>query len=217
MGLSPKRALLNDINPHLVNFYRWIQRGLRIDFKMENSEQSFYRSRERFNRLIAAGTDDSAEAAGLFYYLNRTGYNGLCRFNQKGFFNVPFGRYTTISYRRDFSVLAERLADWKFSNCAFNEIKLAPLDFVYADPPYDVDFTTYSSGGFTWEDQQKTAEWLASHSGPVILSNQATARIVKLYKSLGYKIEYLQAPRRIACNGDRKPAKEVVAMRNIEP
>ncbi|HVH72978.1 MAG TPA: hypothetical protein VNB49_17965, partial [Candidatus Dormibacteraeota bacterium] len=49
------------------------------------------------------------------------------------------------------------------------------------------------------------------HPGPVILSNQATARIVKLYRQLGYGLKFLHAPRRISCNGDRTPAEEVLA------
>src|SRR6187397_1036881 len=82
LGLGPERALLNDRNPHLVSFYRWLQRGLTIEIPMRNARASFYRHRSRFNALIAAGQGESAEAAALFYYLNRTGYNGLCRFNR---------------------------------------------------------------------------------------------------------------------------------------
>ncbi len=84
LGLLPNRALLNDANPHLINFYRWIQKGLRIDIEMENQETLYYEQRQRFNSLLAAGKEMSREAAALFYYLNRTGYNGLCRFNQRG-------------------------------------------------------------------------------------------------------------------------------------
>ena len=93
------------------------------------------------------------------------------------------------------------------------ELPIEPDDFVYADPPYDVEFTTYSPGGFTWEDQERTAEWLAKHKGPVLLSNQATKRIVKLYKKLGFHLRYLKAPRRISCTGDRTAAKEVLALK----
>ncbi len=88
-------------------------------------------------------------------------------------------------------------------------------DFVYADPPYDVEFTKYAKDDFKWEDQVRLAEWLAEHPGPVILSNQATERIVKLYGDLGFDVRLLKAPRRIACNGDRTPAMEVLATRNI--
>ena len=103
LGLRPERALLNDANPHLINFYRWLQKGLTADLKMENNERLFYRHRTRFNELVADGQEDTAEGAALFYYLNRTGFNGLCRFNSKGEFNVPFGKYARIGYTHDFS------------------------------------------------------------------------------------------------------------------
>lgn len=80
---------------------------------------------------------------------------------------------------------------------------------------YDVEFTHYSSGGFGWEDQVLTAERLAKHVGPVILSNQATSRIIQLYRDLGYRLIKLDAPRRISCNGDRTRAQEVLALRNL--
>jgi len=61
----------------------------------------------------------------------------------------------------------------------------------------------------------RLAEWLAEHPGPVVLSNQATPRIVRLYRSLGFTLRFLDAPRRISCTGDRKPAREVLAFRNL--
>lgn len=215
LGLRPERALLNDVNPHLINFYRSLRKGLVITLPMSNAEARYYTHRRRFNALLANGGAETVEAASLFYYLNRTGYNGLCRFNQSGEFNVPFGRYKTINYRSDFLEFKTAFAEWEFTNSHFSDLRLDPEDFVYADPPYDVEFTQYSKGGFDWDEQVRTAEWLAKHEGPVVLSNQATARIVKLYKDLGYKLKYLDAPRRISCNGDRTPAREVLATRNL--
>jgi DNA adenine methylase len=215
LGLKPERALLNDINPHLINFYRQLQNGLKITIEMRNDRVLFYEHRDRFNELLRNGKSISREAASLFYYLNRTAYNGLCRFNRSGEFNVPFGRYTTINYRRSFSEYVSVFANWEFTISRFNEVPLRPDDFVYADPPYDVVFTQYSKGGFGWDEQVKTAEWLAKHRGPVILSNQATSRIMRLYRSLGYKLIKLDAPRRISCTGDRRVAKEVLALRNL--
>jgi len=215
LGLMPERALLNDVNPHVVNFYRRLKRGLKVDIDMRYSQTLFYKHRRRFNLLLQTGQANTKEAASLFYYLNRTGYNGLCRFNRAGEFNVPFGKYVTVNYRRDFSEYETVLANWEFSNTRFDRVKLQPDDFVYADPPYDVEFTHYSQGGFSWNDQVKTAEWLAQHPGPVILSNQATPRILKLYRELSFRIVKLAAPRRISCTGDRTAAKEVLALRNL--
>jgi DNA adenine methylase len=215
LGLRPARALLNDVNPHLINFYRWLARGLVIDAPMANAERGFYRSRDGFNDLLRSGQDQTAEAAGLFYYLNRTGYNGLCRFNGSGEFNVPFGKYKRIRYIHDFSPYRETFAGWEFTAGDFAAVRLAPADFVYADPPYDVEFTQYARGGFSWVDQERTAGWLAQHPGPVVLVNQATPRIKSLYAALGYELEILDAPRRINCTGDRTPAREVFALRNL--
>lgn len=215
LGLKPEHALLNDINPHLINFYGWLKRGLRISVEMEYDQDLFYEHRARFNRLLETGRSDTREAASLFYYLNRSGYNGLCRFNRAGQFNVPFGRYLAVNYRRTFREYKPLFANWEFTTTRFDNVPLQPDDFVYADPPYDVEFTHYSKGGFVWEEQVRTAEWLAQHPGPVVLSNQATTRITRLYKNLGYRLIKLDAPRRISCTGDRSDAKEVLALRNL--
>ena len=216
LGLQPTRALLNDINPHLINFYRWLKKGLRCPVAMKNDEGMFYAHRKRFNELMHARKNHTREAASLFYYLNRTCYNGLCRFNRSGEFNVPFGRYKTIPYVNDFLAYRKVFDQWELTNGDFSELELHESDFIYADPPYDVEFTTYSKGGFTWKDQVRTAEWLTQHSGPVILVNQATPRIKALYRQLGFKLRYFDAPRRISASGDRTPAREVFATRNIK-
>ena len=215
-GLLPQRALLNDINPHVINFYEWLKRGLVVSVEMENDGAKYYAARECFNHLLEAGQGKTAEAAALFYYVNRTGYNGLCRFNARGLFNVPFGTYAKINYKTDFSAYRAAFANWAFTCGDFEKIPLADEDFVYADPPYDVEFTQYSKGGFDWDAQERAAEWLSKHKGPVVLSNQATPRIVKLYRSLKFTLRFLNAPRRINCTGDRTPASEVLAIRNLK-
>jgi len=214
-GLMPDRALLNDINPHLVNFFKQLKRGLRIKIPMRNDSRMYYAYRRQFNGLIEQGKGDTREAAELFFYLNRTGYNGLCRFNQSGGFNVPFGRYKRINYDRDFRPYGLAMRKWELTSVDFGELRLQPDDFVYADPPYDVQFTQYAKESFAWEDQRRLVRWLANHPGPVVLSNQATPRIVDLYEEFGFSLRYLDAPRMISCNGDRTPAKEVVATRGI--
>ncbi len=218
LGLRPQRALLNDFNEHLVNFYRHLQRGLEVDVEFVHDEAAYYRLRNRFNDLVRDAGADSSEAAQLFYYLNRTGFNGLCRFNARDEFNVPFGRYARIRYAtsRDFEAYRAALAGWTFSSGDFEAVSLEPGDFVYADPPYDDVFTGYSKREFDWMDQQRLAHWLAGHDGPVVASNRATDRIVELYRELGFTVETVDAPRRISCNGDRTPAPEMVATRGLK-
>jgi len=182
---------------------------------MKNDEASFYAHRSWFNGLVKEGKWKGAVAAQLFYYLNRTCFNGLCRFNRSGEFNVPFGRHTSIGYATDFSGFPSVLQNWTFTTMDIELSSIRHDDFIYADPPYDVEFTAYSAGGFCWDDQVRTAERLAAHQGPVVLSNQATSRIVRLYRKLGFKLRLLDGPRRISCNGDRSSAREVLAVKNL--
>ena len=219
LSLRPKRALLNDINPHAVHFYSWLKHGLKVKGELDfaNRETLYYEHRERFNRLISNGGAASAEAAALFYYLNRTCYNGLCRFNSSGLFNVPFGRYKRINYIRDFGSYRNVVCDWEFSARDFESLVLAPDDFIYADPPYDVEFRSYSKEGFSWDDQVRLAQWLSEHRGPTVVSNQATDRILSLYRKHGFKLRLIDAPRMINCTGNRARVKEVLAMRGLAP
>ena len=215
LGLLPSKALLNDVNPHLINFYIQLKHGLELDIEARNEERLFYRNRDRFNQLIKDNRVETSEAAQLFYYLNRTCFNGLCRFNQRREFNVPFGTYTNITYATDFYEYMPLFKEWIFTSCDIASITLRSGDFVYADPPYDVDFTTYSAGGFSWKDQVRTGEHLSKHDGPTVISNQATDRIIGLYQELGFTLTYLDAPRRISCTGDRSTAREVLATKGF--
>lgn len=215
LGLRPERALCNDVNPHVVNFFRQVQAGLTVTLPMLNDSSVYYEHRETFNSLVQEQRADSPLAAELFYYLNRTGFNGLCRFNRGGLFNVPFGRYATIAYQRDFLDYVPVLAPWDFVSGDFSDLAVESPDFVYADPPYDVEFTSYAQGGFDWSDQVRLAEWLAALQGPVVVSNQATPRVVALYESLGFRLDFLDAPRMISSSGDRSKAREMLATRNL--
>ena len=206
--LLPRRALLNDVNPHLISFYRWLQRGLDLrtaGVSLKNDRAIYAHNRARFNELIRKSEGETAEAAALFYYLNRTGYNGLCRFNGRGFFNVPFGRYKHIECTKDFSAYRATLSRYEIVQGDFDAIDFQPTDFIYADPPYDVEFTSYSAGGFTWNDQRRLAKLLAAHPGPVVASNQATKRVLRLYRELGFAVKILDAPRRISCSWKAMP------------
>jgi DNA adenine methylase len=225
LGLLPERALLSDINPHLINFYRWLQqgKGLHVEIEMVSHEGKFYDARTRFNALLSNKQGDTKEAAELFYYLNRSCFNGLCRFNNKGEFNVPFGRYKNPNYVKDFSAYARVLTSWTFNVGPYDSLgdeslgdeRLRPGDFIYADPPYDVEFTKYSKEDFTSEDQKKLASWLLKHEGPVVVSNQATEKMRGIYNNGEFDYVELEAPRRISCNGDRRPAMELIAARNL--
>ncbi len=218
-GLRPKNCLISDVNPHLMNFYRWLQHGLVWDadtgIAFENDRSVYYENRNKFNALCANRDYWTREGALLFYYLNRTCFNGLCRFNASGFFNTPFGTYKSITYTRSWPEYVYAMKDWQLFSGDFSSLPLEPTDFIYIDPPYDVEFTQFAPRDFTWEDQERLAQWLARHPGPVAASNQATSRILALYQGLGFFIKYVQAPRTISCNGDRTPATEILAVKGI--
>ena len=216
IGLLPEKALLNDANPHLINFYLWLKRGLELTTEMKNSSKMFYSYREEFNNLILTGHEKSKKSAELFYYLNKTCFNGLCRFSKQGKFNVPYGRHSQINYSVDLKKYKKLFSKWDFTIGSFSEIKLNHDDFVYADPPYDVEFRNYSKDGFGWKDQEKVAEWLSKHCGPVIISNSATDQIINLYKKNGYKLHFTKERIYIKATGDRTPANVVIATKNVD-
>jgi DNA adenine methylase len=216
LGLLPKKALLNDINPHLINFYHWLQQGMVITFERKNSKEMYYKYRKEFNGLIEKGQENTRTAAELFYYLNRTCFNGLCRFNKQGKFNVPFGSKTSINYPVDLTGFKTVLSHWKFTSSTYEDLILRDDDFLFVDPPYDVVFRDYSKDGFTWADQECLANWLSRHKGPIIVSNSATERIVTLYKKKGYKLHYMRERLYINSTGDRTPAHVVIATKNVD-
>jgi len=216
--LEKQDVVLNDINIHLMNFYRQIAMGNNIfktDVEFINDKKIYYKNRERFNNLIKENKANTLEAAALFYYLNKTGYNGLVRFNKSGLFNVPYGRHKTTNYEFNTEKYKQLMNNWKLYSMDFSEVPIENNSIIYADPPYDVEFTNYSSDGFSWEDQVRLVEYLVELDVPIILSNQATERIVKLYKKFGFNYIFAKAPRYISCNGDRTKAKEIIAFKNF--
>ena len=215
LGLMPKKALLNDINPHLINFYEWLKKGLKAETSFQNTKEIYYEYRKEFNGLIFNGQEKSKKAAELFYYLNKTCFNGLCRFNRGGEYNVPFGQHKTINYIYDFMQFKEILSNWDFSSESYLKVELRSEDFIFADPPYDVNFTEYSKDGFSWRDQVELCEWISYHKGPIIMCNQATERIIDLYKSNGFDLHYIKERIFVKANGDRTPADVVIAIKNL--
>ena len=212
LGCRPQCSFISDINYPLINFYAQVQKGLKVDFDLRNEKEYYYEVRTKFNAMLKDPKHDREELALMFYYLNRTGFNGLCRFNNKGEYNVPFGRYRVIYYRSNFDDIRNALSATAICNCSYDKVPVTKDDdFVYADPPYDVEFTKYSARDFTWEDQVALANWLTYLPCPFVVSNSATPRILDLYRKCGFNMKMIDAPRRIAANGNRDTAFEVLA------
>ncbi|HLF66501.1 MAG TPA: Dam family site-specific DNA-(adenine-N6)-methyltransferase, partial [Gammaproteobacteria bacterium] len=104
LNVDREAAILNDINQDLIGLYQTIQReGLTfIDYAAQffvpknNQANRYYELRAQFNH-----SEDKWLRSALFLYLNRHGYNGLCRYNRKGEFNVPFGLYKHPAFPRE--------------------------------------------------------------------------------------------------------------------
>lgn len=218
LALLPERAILGDINHWLINFYGNIRSNPRfIAAPIANTKVDFYKARVEFNTAINCNAIDNNRMAQLFYYLNRTCFNGLCRFNSAGEFNTPYANYSSPQMSVDFSVYRELFTKWQFEQGDFflNECISYDNAFVYIDPPYDDGFVGYSGNRFGWEQQQKLVETTDGMDCPIVISNKATDRIIELYKSHGFTIEILSAPRRIAASGNRQKVHEVLATKNI--
>ncbi len=210
-------ALLADANPDLIQLYATLQReGERFIaacaalFAPEANTRTVYDERRaRFNTAREPWV-----RATLFVYLNKHCYNGLCRYNSAGEFNVPFGRYERVTFpRAEMEGFRRRLqnADLLCAPFAAVMAQAQPGDVLYCDPPYvplsaTAHFTAYSKGGFGAAEQAllaQTAEALAARGVPVLLSNHDTPATRRLYAG-ATRLESFAVRRHISCQGERR-------------
>lgn len=211
-----------DANRDLIDMYKLIAeqpaafiQAAEALFDAGNTEAEYYRLRFAFNS-IPAGDKDRAP---LFLYLNRHCFNGLCRYNKRGEFNVPFGKYKKPYFpRAEILAFAEKAKLATFLCGNYSEaLKAAQSgDVVYCDPPYlteTANFTAYHSDGFGHEEHGRLARSvrrLAGRGVPVVISNSDTDMVRYLYKD--FAINKITAPRSIgAAAGSIKSAQEVIA------
>ncbi|WP_018982507.1 Dam family site-specific DNA-(adenine-N6)-methyltransferase [Salinimonas chungwhensis] len=220
-----KRYLLNDINPDLINLYNLLKAqpdALVFDTQRYftqafNREDVYYALREEFN-----STSDDYHRAVLFVYLNRHGYNGLCRYSLSGRFNVPFGRYKKPYFpAEEMYRFAEKAQRATFTCLPFEKIfsRARKGNVIYCDPPYapiskTAAFTSYATRGFGMDAQSRLASLAHQTSTrrgiPVLISNHDLPVIRALYQ--GASISMLSVKRSISQKGSlRRPAAEVLA------
>lgn len=232
--LSPKNAVINDSNEELINVFRCIKDEEKLT-KMSNelnhheanhSEEYYYkirnidRDKNKFNRL-----SDYKRAARTIY-LNKACFNGLYRVNSKGEFNVPFGKKLKVNtYEgQNIGIIHAYLN--------FNNIKILSIDFeeavkdakegdfIYFDPPYDSDtstFNSYTEDGFSKDEQIRLSNVfknLSDRGCYVMLSNHNTVLINELYKD--FYIHKITAKRNINSNGKKRGNVEEVIITNYE-
>ena len=222
------RYLINDINKDLISFYKTLKKGGdefiaecgTLFTESNNHEKAYYRFRTEFNE-----TSDRYRKAAIFLYLNKHGYNGLCRYNSSGEHNVPFGRYRQPYFPlKELQHFVKRSSQVRIESRDFQSIINGAKegDVIYCDPPYvplsaTSNFTTYSAGGFSEEDQIRLATLAkasASRGVPVLISNHCTKFTDSLYQNANAKkIVKLSVRRLISCNGNnRQNADELLAL-----
>lgn len=160
------RAVLSDVNPHVMNVYRAVRDDvgglmLALDaYAQHLDSETYYRVRS------APEPTDSTLAAARRIYLNKLCYRGIHRENRDGWFNVPYGHYVAPKlYDRSIILAASAaLQGVELAVSDFAEaIALAKRgDFVYGDPPYiprsvTASFDDYSAGGFVIADHVRLA------------------------------------------------------------
>lgn len=169
--LEPKHAIINDINSKLMDFYR----GVRDDYSsvrrdLDELEKIYSANREAFDRLKAKTPDLRVEDknedfyygirdmfnglrkskysdAAIYYFINKTAYSGMIRYNARGEFNVPFGRYKNLNTSFVTEEHSSLLQNTELFNSDYSVIfeQAEKDDFMFLDPPYDCIFSDYGN------------------------------------------------------------------------
>lgn len=182
-NVAPKKALLCDTNPHLINFYSSIANGeitasLVKDHLtgegrnlLDIGEEHYYAVRDRFNK-----NQNPLD----FLFLNRAGFNGMIRFNRKGEFNIPFCRkpqrfaqayVTKIVNQVETLAKTLRVKDFVFKCQDFTKTigEASSSDIIYCDPPY-IDRHVDYYNGWDGSHEEKLYKALSTFNGRFILS-----------------------------------------------
>ncbi len=219
---SPNRYIVNDVNPdvHAVHYGvcrddLFLHRCQRYFTPYSNTPDVYYKERHAFN----SGQGKRAEQ---FIYLNRHGYNGLCRYNQLGEFNVPFGRYKKPYFpEREMIEFRSVMSGCKFHSKDWTQVIVYASrgDVVYFDPPYApltsaATFTEYAGGKFTEKEQRRLAyecKSLQKRGVKVVISNHDTPFTRHLYR--GARIVQFEVQRSISCDSKKRTkAPELIAV-----
>ena len=198
MGTDFNDYLLCDSNPDLIGLFKNLKHCPKdlisqvndIFVGKYNNEKAFYELRSEFNQL----SSETLRKSVLFVYLNKHAFNGLCRYNSKGFFNVPYGRYTSPTAPiREMELFSEKSKRAEFICTDFSKTfdMVKEGDVVYCDPPYvplssSSNFTAYSKGAFNNENQEclaKLAESCRVKNIKVVISNHDTEFTRRIYST----------------------------------
>lgn len=205
IGANPRLrktpAILNDLNPELMNVYQAARDHIDelIDelarHQAHVDDPDYYYFVRAIDREPNYAQLPVAFRGARTIYLNKTGYNGLYRVNKSGYFNVPFGKHKNPNVLDRSALQAAHRAlqhvDLMCSDFA-QPLRLAHTsDFIYIDPPYHPvsatsNFVSYTSNGFGWDEQKRLADWVArviDRGCYVLINNADTPEVRQLYRS----------------------------------
>jgi len=218
---------LNDINQDLINLYKILQdkpdtfiKDVNLLFnEAHNQSDTYYQLRKEFN-----ASKDSYFRSLVFLYMNRHGYNGLCRYNKSGGYNVPFGKYKRPYFpEKELNFFAEKAQQATFVCEGYRDsfARAQAGDVIYCDPPYvplskTASFTSYAGNGFGLDEQADLAnaaeEVSSEKSVAVVISNHDTIWTRKIYEHAA-KIKSIQVARTISQKATkRKKVAELLAL-----
>jgi DNA adenine methylase len=223
------RAVIGDLNAELMNLYRVVKRDpdalarTLSPVMFRNDPETFRMRRDEFNTLIGTRKRPVYRAA-LLMYLNKHSYNGLWRVNRQGKYNVPFGRHTRISLPspQDLQEFSRMLSGVRLITADFERVvrSAGHGDFIYFDPPYHplsktACFTDYTTGGFSFEDQERLAglyRRLSDKGVLLMLSNSSAPEIEGLYSE--FSVCSVPARRCINCKGGKRTGATEIIVTN---
>ena len=232
-ALHPSKAIVNDINEELINFYEVVrddhQALLDIisEYQAKDCEEFFYEIRALDRDVENFKKTSKVVKAARTFYLNRTCFNGLYRVNSKGFFNSPYGKpiYKFIIDTDRFVAMSTYLKEQDITLCSntyeYVLDKLKKGDFVYLDPPYDrvstTSFTSYSKYDFTQADQHRlklACDKLNERGVKFMLSNAPTDFIVEVFKD--YHQSFVSASRIVNSKVEGRGKVKEIIVRNYK-
>lgn len=218
MALQPldsHKAYISDLNSDLINLYQVVQHYSskllqELDAMAErHCEEYYYQVRSQHN------IQDPVKRAARFLFINKTGYNGLIRYNSKGEINTPWGHKknpVSLYSEQDIRDAAEAFRGATLRCRSYTMCRPGKGDFVYLDPPYDNTYNGYDKDGFGVKGQVALAEWchmLDEKGVRFMLSNSDTPLVNELYQD--FDIQKIRAPRAVSCKANgRKPVQEVL-------
>lgn len=223
--LTPGRALLGDINAHLIETLAVVKADPRAVTSalrpLRNNKAVYYHLRSVNPRSL-----QPADRAARFIYLNRFCFNGLYRTNRNGIFNVPYGgrRTGSLPSPKTIAQCAEILQGAELVSSDFEDVlaQVGPGDFVYLDPPFRVSarrvFGEYDATVFGARDVQRLRTWLErlDQSGVGFLVSYATSKEAKLL-ARGFRTAVVTVRRSIAGFTGRRVLSQEMLISNCCP